>query len=69
MKTESQEVFEAGLIALVDTARKAFVEGFNEGTTEFPPDADYVQVCWERSETYAACIKAVETYTGKPFKA
>lgn len=68
MKTEGQEMFEAGLLAIVDTARKAFFEGFNEGATEFEHDMGYLQTCWENSETYAACIKAIESYTGKPFK-
>ncbi|AVJ51831.1 hypothetical protein Vid5_gp76 [Pantoea phage vB_PagS_Vid5] len=62
--SQGQELVQAGLLAIVDTARKAFVEGYQR-SSDMKQSDEMLQWAWEQSEAYAACVKAVEMYAGR----
>lgn len=63
---QEQKVYEAGLLAVVDTARKAYVEGFRRAAELSCCVHDQaVEQHWLNSNVCEVCTKAVEDYTGK----
>lgn len=63
---QEQKVYEAGLLAVVDTARKAYVEGFRKAAELSCCVHDQaVEQHWLNSNVCEVCTKAVEDYTGK----
>lgn len=61
-----EELFELGLLAIADTAKKAFLEGFRMAA-----DADYCidlndpESAWLNSDVCKAITKAAEEYAGR----
>lgn len=60
-----EELFELGLLAIIDTAKKAFLEGFRMAADpDYNVDLNDPESAWAQSEVYAAVAKAVEECTG-----
>lgn len=60
-----QQLFEAAVAAIVDTAREGFFEGYRNAehwSVEVSPEE--LADAWHNSETYAAVLKMVSTLTG-----
>lgn len=65
-KEQEQKVYEAGLLAVVDTAKKAFLEGFcMAADPEYYIDLNDPESAWLNSDVCAAVTKAVEQYVGR----
>lgn len=62
MKSDGQLLYEAGLLAIIDTAKKAYKEGFLDGSSEFKHSDEEINDYWLQSEVYAACVKALQQY-------
>ncbi len=64
MKSDQQVMFEAGLIAIIDTAKKAYKEGFLEGASASESEHldEEINDYWLQSEVCAACVKALKQY-------
>lgn len=61
-----EELFELGLLAITDTAKKAFIEGFRMAADpDYNVDLNDPESAWVQSEVHAAVAKAVEEYVGK----
>lgn len=63
--SQGQELVQAGLLAIVDTARKAYNEGYVEGVNLHESVNPDVDTAWFASDACAACTKAVEMYAGR----
>lgn len=63
--SQGQELVQAGLLAIVDTARKAYIEGYFEGHSKEDWEVPEPEIEWVESDACAACTKAVEQYTGR----
>ena len=62
----SQELYEAGLLAIADTAKKAFIEGFRAAADQSCcVNDEHAEQYWLRSDVCAAVTKAVEAYAGR----
>lgn len=60
-----EELFELGLLAITDTAKKAFLEGFRMAANpDYNVDLNDPESAWVKSEVCAAVAKAVEEYAG-----
>lgn len=62
MKTDQQVMYEAGLLAIIDTAHKAYIEGFIEGLNHVDSSEEHAEKEWQQSEVYAACVKVLKQY-------
>lgn len=62
----SKELYEAGLVAIADTAKKAFIEGFlMAANPDYATDLNDPESAWLSSEVYAAVVKSVEQHIGR----
>ena len=60
-----EELFELGLLAIADTAKKAFIEGFlTAANPDYCVDLNDPEPSWLASNACAAITKAVEEYAG-----
>lgn len=62
----SKELYEAGLLAIADTAKKAFLEGYRAAADQSSDvDPDFAESYWLNSDVCKAVTKAVEAYAGR----
>lgn len=62
----SKELYEAGLLAIADTAKKAFLEGFRMAADpDYYIDLNDPESAWLTSDVCAAVTKSVEAYAGR----
>ena len=65
-KEQEQKIYEAGLLALADTSKKAFLEGFRMAADpDYNVDLNDPESAWAQSEVCAVITKAVEEYAGR----
>lgn len=66
LNEDGQKIYEAGLLAIADTAKKAFLEGFRMAASpEYYIDPSDPDSAWLTSDVCVAVTKAVEAYAGR----
>lgn len=61
-----EELFELGLLAIADTAKKAFLEGYQAAADQSSDvDPDFAESYWLNSDVCKAITKAAEEYAGR----
>lgn len=65
-KEQEQKIYEAGLLALADTSKKAFIEGYRAAADQSSDvDPDFAEAYWLNSDVCKAITKVVEEYAGR----